>query len=84
MTIHVRGRTTIRQLDPVRLRASAGSETLASRLIALVPIAVLALALALGIAQAGALDETQPGAVATLVKAYPDFLDRVDGNDRRQ
>ena len=83
MTIHARGRTTIRQLDPVRLRASAGSETLASRLIALVPIAVLALALALalGIAQAGALDETQPGAVATLVKAYPDFLDRVDGND---
>ena len=67
------------QLDPVRPRASAGSETPASRLMALVPIVVVNLAL--GIAQAGALDETQSGAVATMVKAYPDFLDRIDGND---
>ena len=39
------------------------------------------LIIALGIVQATALDETQSGAVATLVKAYPDFLDRIDGND---
>ena len=36
---------------------------------------------ALGIAQATALDETQSSAVAALVKAYPDFLERIDGND---
>src|SRR3954452_14200240 len=36
---------------------------------------------ALGIAQATALDETQSNAVAALVKAYPNFLERIDGND---
>ena len=34
-----------------------------------------------GITQATALDETQSAAVAALVKAYPDFLERIDGND---
>src|SRR6476469_7759487 len=33
------------------------------------------------ITQATALDETQSAAVAALVKAYPDFLERIDGND---
>jgi hypothetical protein len=36
---------------------------------------------ALGIAQAAALDETQSSAVAALVKAYPDFLEKIEGND---
>ena len=31
--------------------------------------------------QAGALEAPRAVALATLVKAYPDFLDRVDGND---
>jgi hypothetical protein len=37
--------------------------------------------LVLGIVPASAVDEPRPYALATLVKAYPDFLDRVDGND---
>ena len=41
----------------------------------------LVLLTVLGIAQAGARDETQPGAVAALLKAYPDFLERIDGNE---
>ena len=35
---------------------------------------------ALGIAQATALDETQSSAVAALVKAYPNFLELIDGS----
>jgi len=40
---------------------------------------VLLAALSFGTLQAG-LEEPRPGALAALVKAYPDFLDHIDGN----
>jgi hypothetical protein len=69
MTIETRGRAAIRQLECARVRG--------------VPFTSLVMisGLVLGIAQAGALEAPRAAALATLVKAYPDFLDRIDGND---
>ena len=69
MTIETRGRAAIRQFECARVRG--------------VPFTSLVMitGLVLGIAQAGALEAPRAAALATLVKAYPDFLDRIDGND---
>jgi len=69
MTIETRGRAAIRQLVCARVRG--------------VPFTSLVMisGLVLGIGQAGALEAPRAAALATLVRAYPDFLDRVDGND---
>jgi hypothetical protein len=42
---------------------------------------VLLVPLAFGIARAAMSEQQQAGVVAALVKAYPDYLGRVDGND---
>ena len=69
MTIESRGRAEIRQLECGRARELPFTSL------------VMITGLVLGIAQAGALETPRAAALATLVKAYPDFLDRIEGND---